>query len=92
MCKFLKIFDKNYWNFIITSSHNVNNNLFKLLCGINIMPMVFWSESRLKNKEIYNAIDLGHRTLDGVPPQRWSKSRLLAKPYSLLSNSINTFS
>ena len=64
--------DKNYWNFIITSSQNVSHNLSKLLCGMNIMPMVFSSESRLKIKEINKTIDLGHRSLDGVPPQRWS--------------------
>ena len=81
MWKFLKTFDKNYCNLIITSSQNVNHNLSKLLCGINIMPMVFWSESRLKIKT-NTTIDLGHRNLDGVPPQRWSKSGLLPKPYS----------
>ena len=46
------------------------------------MPMVFWSESRLKIKETNKTIDLGHRNLDGVPPQRWSKSGLLGLPYS----------
>ena len=41
-----KIFEKKYLNFIITSSENVNHNLSKWFRDINIMPMVFWSQSR----------------------------------------------
>ena len=60
-CKFLK---KKYWNFIITSSENVNHNLSKWFPGINIMPMVFWIQSRWQMIEINKTIDLGHGNLE----------------------------
>ena len=60
----LLIFEKKYWNFIITSSENVNHILYKFSCDINKMPMIFWSQSRWKTIEINTTIDSGHRHLE----------------------------
>ena len=53
-----------YSNFIIVSSKNVNHNLSRWFCGINIMPAVFWSQSRCQIMEINKTITLGHRSLE----------------------------
>ena len=60
LCKFLK----KYRNSIITSSENVNHNLSKWFRGINIMPLVFWIQSRYQIIEINKTIDLGHGNLE----------------------------
>ena len=49
---------------MITSSENVNHYLSKWFCGISIMPMVFWIQSRRQIIEINKTIDLGHRNLE----------------------------
>ena len=43
------------------SSENVNHNLSKWFNGINIMPVMFWNQSRLQILEINTTIDLEHR-------------------------------
>ena len=45
MLNVLSIFEKKYWNFIITSSEYVNHNLSKWFRGINIMPIVYLSQT-----------------------------------------------
>ena len=54
---FFLIFEKKNRIFMITSSENVYHNLSKWFFGINIMPMVFWSQSRWQIIEINKTID-----------------------------------
>ena len=42
---FLLISDIKMRNFVITSTENVNYNIFKRFCGTNIMSVMFWSQS-----------------------------------------------
>ena len=50
-----------------------------MVCGINIMPVVFWSQSRWQIIEINKTIDLGHTHSETSTTSKLEQVRVASK-------------